>query len=1143
MLSIMRIRRGIRQTLVLGVALASGCASLPDGPISPAPKISGDVIPAIRLVTRTFVAPPGIDNALLRNFEVNDVDELHAIVQFIEPLTHKRRSEFERQHSVRLLNSIPDNAFFALVPRSALRNDRILRSASGERILRTVLDISATDKIAPRLLAGQIGKHAVRTGNFVAVTLQFHIDIEENEAESVLRSHGLKIVERIPLINAVQTEISRDRFLEVGSEDSVKWINEIPKPAEDDNDTVRSIKGVNSDWEELSNNYNLTGAGVTIGQWETSVADATHGDLSTGITYTEPGAIVGDHPTHVAGTAIGTGVQSAVDGDGDPQWQGVAPGAKIRSYDEDNLDWEYINATSNGVTISNNSWGTDHCHELLPGENCYDQGSASYDTAISARQSDGQPATDLAHRVLILGSSGNEGRIERHTDDDNDISDNGQYDVGEYIVVDRDEDGLLTKTGSDQILLLGSTPVSELPNEVKLADFRPEERHTETGIIPGDFENGEGAYRDVDMSGDVSVNDVRLTNTAYGATPSTVAYGDGDVGDFLRPFNNWNNVRIPNSAKNTILVGAYNTDDGSLWKNSSRGPTTDGRLKPDVVAPGSRNNDNVGITSTTKGNAYADRSGTSTSTPAVTGVAALLSEWYKAACRVSAPYPSTLRAILLHTAKDVKTVPGFNAIFTGPDYASGYGKVNAPMAVDVVPHHVEKSIDFGSEPDSFELTIGQVQNLKVTLAWDDPPWDLSAAQTPFASILQNDLDLEIESPNGTIYTPWLLDPENPSQPAVQSSGYLVGPVPESARDRRNTVEQVVVPNAMAGTWTIRVIASSTRVGALDQDYSLVSDLLEPQFGACNPSPTTDVWLRDNLTDIGTTPSSGSLWFSPDVWNRASADNGTEHQNPIYGQDNALYVELRNRSSNPGASAKASSIDLWIAQASTGLRWPNDFSYVGRLPAPNLGYRGSRVIGPLLWRPPRPNPSDHFCLYVRAVSPQDPITITETSSVANNTAMSNNIVWKNVNVVYVFGTAYVTFLTRNIEPREADIQIQVRIPEEFFSSARLTLTMAPKLYRQWRESDNLGRGFVAELEQLPRDADLEALEKLSRRITLNSPEVLLGPIQYKPLQHQAVSFSISSTSEQQSEYPVDVIQLIDGKVVGGIRYLVHTGRPR
>lgn len=62
---------------------------------------------------------------------------------------------------------------------------------------------------------------------------------------------------------------------------------------------------------------------------------------------------------------------------------------------------------------------------------------------------------------------------------------------------------------------------------------------------------------------------------------------------------------------------------GTIDPTSSRGPTKDGRLKPDVSARGN------GELSTLNGNAYQVGGGTSAACPGVAGTSALLYQAYK----------------------------------------------------------------------------------------------------------------------------------------------------------------------------------------------------------------------------------------------------------------------------------------------------------------------------------------------------------------------------------------------------------------------------------------------------------------------------------------------------------------------------------
>lgn len=76
-------------------------------------------------------------------------------------------------------------------------------------------------------------------------------------------------------------------------------------------------------------------------------------------------------------------------------------------------------------------------------------------------------------------------------------------------------------------------------------------------------------------------------------------------------------VNYPSTYDDVISVGAYNSINNSLWPTSSRGPTVNNLLKPDIVAPG------VNIISTFPGKTYAKATGTSVASSHVCGAAAL----------------------------------------------------------------------------------------------------------------------------------------------------------------------------------------------------------------------------------------------------------------------------------------------------------------------------------------------------------------------------------------------------------------------------------------------------------------------------------------------------------------------------------------
>lgn len=268
------------------------------------------------------------------------------------------------------------------------------------------------------------------------------------------------------------------------------------------------------------------------------------------------------------------------------------------------------------------------------------------------------------------------------------------------------------------------------------------------------------------------------------------AGNERDDGDCPLAAGGYGCLNPPKAAKNILAVGAVNSDDDTMTGFSSFGPVDDGRLKPDVVAPGCEAGGEGYIHSTLPGDAHGGPGwcGTSMAAPVVSGGAALL--WQKLG-EAGPPVPSAamVKALLVATAVDLGN--------PGPDYAFGHGRVALLAAVRALEDDSPRRIlvsDGGSSAFDFVVPSGK-PSLRVALAWTDPD-GLPLAEPA----LVNDVDLTLEDPTGAIVHPWVLDPDEPGVPATRGV------------DSRNNVEHVTVDDPMAGTWTLVVTGTSIPEG-------------------------------------------------------------------------------------------------------------------------------------------------------------------------------------------------------------------------------------------------------------------------------------------------------------------------------------------
>jgi subtilisin family serine protease len=303
---------------------------------------------------------------------------------------------------------------------------------------------------------------------------------------------------------------------------------------------------------------------------------------------------------------------------------------------------------------------------------------------------------------------------------------------------------------------------------------------------------------------------------------------------------------------------------------SSRGPTQDGRIKPDVVAPGT----DVVSTRSSVGNPYANwglhplfsdrycfNGGTSMATPLIAGTAALMRQYAIERAGITNPSSALIKAMLVGGARSL--TPGQYGTGStreipanSPNPVEGWGQVN--VADTVHPENRMIRLFDRLSPTTGQtnlLTVTVLKNsspLDIALTWVDYPATLGASKT-----LVNNLDLLVLDPDGVSYYP-----NN-----------------QASADTVNTVETIRIHSAKEGVWQIRVIGQQVLYagapaavyvrGVLEAPPILIHNPLTNQtFLASAPTPVDfQIQALDLLTNnearvfwtTGTDASATGTW--------------------------------------------------------------------------------------------------------------------------------------------------------------------------------------------------------------------------------------------------------------------------------------------
>ena len=315
------------------------------------------------------------------------------------------------------------------------------------------------------------------------------------------------------------------------------------------------------------------------------------------------------------------------------------------------------------------------------------------------------------------------------------------------------------------------------------------------------------------------------------------------------------------ACKNCIAVGATEDYDAehddvfgildpeNMAAFSSRGPTVDGRTKPDIVAPGYRvrsarlpveyffdeadptcDPDNTQVCFPGFGGCYVTDdtetctvfklSGTSMASPVAAGLGALARQYFTDGFHpsgqanpadVRVPSAALLKAVMINGARNMTghlyerggTPMDFGPLEDAPSNIQGWGRVTLDDALYFsgdarrlylfdIPN--AQGIATGESVQVPLVVTGQEETLKLTLVWADPPG------LPTASgVLINDLDLRLTTPEGTVYrgNQWTTDD-------VNLAGDVQSEPDAGNKDAVNNVEGILLQSPTSGLYTVHV---------------------------------------------------------------------------------------------------------------------------------------------------------------------------------------------------------------------------------------------------------------------------------------------------------------------------------------------------
>ncbi|GHG61891.1 hypothetical protein GCM10012319_00150 [Comamonas sp. KCTC 72670] len=298
------------------------------------------------------------------------------------------------------------------------------------------------------------------------------------------------------------------------------------------------------------------------------------------------------------------------------------------------------------------------------------------------------------------------------------------------------------------------------------------------------------------------------------------------------------------------------------------------------------------------------------------------------------------------------------------------------------------------------------------------------------------------------------------------------------------------------------------VGLAVQDF--LSDCRKP----------SDVYIRDNVYDNGTEPSSYDIWTSPDIKICNNPAGCAASTNPVFGStNNYIFVTLRNNGPVRPSGPVSGKLMLYYLPSGGSALWETG-SWVHFKTVPGIFLSAGEVRDVSVRWDSVPLPG-HYCILARWVSAGDPMTFPELpgSDTVVNTRQNNNIAWRNVDVVRMLtgGVGHTTYDLRLRAERMTTLFLRPDADTPF--AGGVSVDLGRELFEMWRASGGEAEG-------------LEGTEGSTLFFGGHG-----GAVNFRVGKTVTHRLDLTFKSDgHEGVFPMNVFEVFDGKEpVGGVRY--------